>query len=277
MIKLLSLYNNRYNQFQSVLFNIVLLGCGGTGGYLVQRLSKILYGFKDTGYICTLVDPDIVQEGNLLRQPFLPTDIGKKKASVLAERYGLTYGLRIGSVTDAYVESVDQLEKLFERKAYSWGYGRYIQDVLIGCVDNNYSRQVMNDYFKKCPELIYIDAGIEGVWDPDKPANLWTIEDRELHLSSGYSGQVVVGFKHNNQVLLDPVLELYPVWEKDSIPPSHNCGIEPNQPQRMISNEMAALQISVILNELFASNSILIHQTNFNAQLGVSRPVYVEN
>ncbi|MFB5268127.1 ThiF family adenylyltransferase [Paenibacillus enshidis] len=277
-MNLLSLYKGSYTtKYKSVLYNIIILGCGGTGGYLVQRLSKMLYAFGETRYICTLVDPDTVEKGNLLRQPFLPSDIGRKKAEVLAERYGLTYGLRIGSVTDAYVESVDQLEKLFARKEYSWGYDQYVQDVLIGCVDNNYSRQVMNEYFKKSSGLIYIDAGIEGVWGPESPAYRWSSEEKELHQSSGYSGQVVVGLKYEDKVLLDPVLELYPVWEKDSIPPSHNCGIEPNQPQRMISNEMAALQISVILNELFASNSILIHQINFNAQLGNSRPVYVEN
>jgi hypothetical protein len=80
--------------------------------------------------------------------------------------------------------------------------------------------------------------------------------------------------KRPHHFALDAV---YPIDAKDAIPPSHSCGVEPYQPQRMISNEMAAMLISTIVNELFSSNSILVHYVNFNAMTGNCRPVYADD
>lgn len=261
-------------------YYIVMVGCGGNGGYAVQRISKMLYAFNTVNSFLMLADPDTVEEKNLLRQPFIPTDIGKKKADVLAKRYGSTYGLKIGSYSDAYIESVEQLESLFSHTDYLYEDGRHIQKVLIGAVDNDYSRKIMNDYFNKTDDLIYIDAGIEGVYLPEggeKPIEKWTEEEISENVASGYSGQVVVGVKKQREIILQPLDGVYPIDAKDAIPPSHNCGVALYQPQRMISNEMAALQITTIVNELFATNSILIHVLNFNARTSNCRPVYAED
>lgn len=214
-----------------------------------------------------------------LRQPFIHQDIGLKKADVLARRYGATYGLKIGSASDAYVESVEALERLFSLTAYRRESEQYIQKVLIGAVDNDFSRSIMNEYFMKTEDLIYIDAGIEGVFVPpgNRSPEEWTKEEQLDNQESGYSGQVVVGLKKNGEVILPALDSIYPLNIKDMIPPSHNCGVEPYQPQRMISNEMAAFHISAVINELFSSNSILIHYANFNARVGSCRPVYVED
>lgn len=143
----------------------------------------------------------------------------------------------------------------------------------------DFSRSVMNEYFNMTDDLIYIDAGIEGVFVPpgNKPTQEWTPDEMLDHMESGYSGQVVVGVKKNGQIVLPALHSVYPIDEKDAIPPSHNCGIEPYQPQRMIANEMAAFQISTIVNELFSSNSIYIHYANFNARAGSCRPIYAED
>ncbi|MEB9892801.1 thiamine biosynthesis protein ThiF [Bacillus cereus] len=213
----------------------------------------------------------------LLRQPFILQDIGLKKADVLAKRYGATYGLKIGTYTDSYIESVKQLDELFSLSDYRHEHGQFIQKVLIGAVDNDYSRNVMNEYFNQQEDLIYIDAGIEGVFVPlGKDANDWTEEELKDNLESGYSGQVVVGVKKGGDVILPPLHAVYPLDVQDAIPPSHSCGIEPYQPQRMISNEMAAFYIATIVNELFASNSIVINAANFNARLGNCRPILAE-
>ncbi|MGU3473207.1 ThiF family adenylyltransferase [Paenibacillus sp. D51F] len=263
-----------------LLYYIVMIGCGGNGGYAVQRLTKMLYAFNDVRSFLMLADPDTVEQKNLLRQPFIPSDIGKKKADVLAKRYGTTYGLKIGSYSDAYIESVEQLESLFSHTDYLHANGLHIQKVLIGAVDNDFSRKIMNDFFEKTDDVIYIDAGIEGVYLPEggqKSQEEWSEEETLEHQDSGYSGQVVVGVKQGGRVILPSLDGVYPIDAKDAIPPSHSCGIEPYQPQRMIANEMAAFQITTVMNELFATNSVIVHVLNFNARTGNSRPTYAED
>lgn len=262
------------------LYYVVLIGAGGNGGYATQRISKMMNAFSSVQSFLLIADPDTVELKNILRQPFIQPDVGLKKADVLAKRYGGTYGLRIGTYTSSYIESVEQLDLLFSHTDFRHTEGQYIQKVLIGAVDNGFSRKIMCDYFDKTDDLIYIDAGIEGVFLPadEKPEEEWTTEERQEHQESGYSGQIVVGLKKRGHgVILLPLDKVYPIdATKDAIPPSHNCGLEPYQPQRMISNEMAALQISTIINELFSSNSILVAYANFNARTSNCRPTYVE-
>lgn len=283
MIKLLGFHQEnqgRRGSAKSLFYYIVMIGCGGNGGYSVQRISKMLYAFENVNSFLMLADPDTVEEKNLLRQPFILSDVGKKKAEVLAKRYGSTYGLKIGSSSGSYIESVDQLDELFSHTDYLTTSGQFIQKVLIGAVDNDFSRKIMNDYFNKTEDLIYIDAGIEGVYLPgagEKPEVEWTEDEYQEHTESGYSGQVVVGVKKNGNVVLPPLNDVYPIDAKDAIPPSHSCGVVPYQPQRMIANEMAAFQITTIVNELFATNSILVHVLNFNARAGNCRPIYAED
>jgi hypothetical protein len=284
MIKLLDFHKKTADSFQrqseisKLYYYIVLIGAGGNGGYAVQRITKMMNAFENVRSFLLIADPDTVEEKNLHRQPFIATDIGQKKADVLAKRYGGTYGLKIGSYSDSYIESVDQLEMLFSHTDYRHERGQFIQKVLIGAVDNDFSRKVMHDYFNKTDDLIYIDAGIEGVYlPPDKSPEEWTDEEAAEHRESGYSGQVVVGLKKCGRVILPPLDAVYPINAKDAIPPSHSCGVEPYQPQRMISNEMAAMLISTVVNELFSSNAILVHYVNFNAKTGNCRPVYAED
>ncbi|WDI05277.1 thiamine biosynthesis protein ThiF (plasmid) [Paenibacillus urinalis] len=233
--------------------------------------------FNNVPSFLMIADPDTVEEKNILRQPFIPSDIGLKKSEVLAKRYGGTYGLKIGSFSDSYIESVEQIEKLFSLTDYRHKPGQYIQKVLIGAVDNDFSRNIMNDYFNRTDDIIYIDAGIEGVFMPsEQPQDQWSTEELKDHMDSGYSGQIVVGLKKDGKEILPPLNVVYPINAEDAIPPSHNCGLEPYQPQRMIANEYAAMHISTVLNELFSSNSIHIHISNFSARNGSCRPIYFE-
>lgn len=284
MLDVLSYHENdhkkRYllTEIENVFYYIVMIGCGGNGGYATQRITKMMSAFSNVSSFLMLADPDIVEDKNLFRQPFIEPDIGKKKAEILAQRYGATYGLKIGSYAESYIESIDQLEDLFSHTDYLNLSGKHLQKVLIGAVDNDFSRKVMNDYFQKTDDLIYIDAGIEGIFLPDgKEHDELTDEEKLEYINSGYSGQVVVGVKKKGNVILPSIDGVYPIDATDAIPPSHNCGTEPYQPQRMISNEFAALQIATILNELFASNCILVHMVNFNARSGNCRPVFIED
>ena len=56
---------NRYNGFK-----IILIGAGGTGGYIAPHLYRIAFASGCTARII-IADGDIVEEENLIRQNFV--------------------------------------------------------------------------------------------------------------------------------------------------------------------------------------------------------------
>lgn len=92
---------------------IIIIGVGGTGSFLVELLSCL--GARNV----MLIDGDIVEKRNLLRQNFSEEHIGKSKAKVLAERYDYEH----------YDTWYDGSEKQ--------------PGVLISCVDNNEARRAI--------------------------------------------------------------------------------------------------------------------------------------
>jgi PRTRC genetic system ThiF family protein len=73
---------------------IVLVGCGGTGGFLAESLCRLLVGTEASALY--LVDPDRVELRNVARQAFDMADVGQFKAQVLAERISRRFGREIG-------------------------------------------------------------------------------------------------------------------------------------------------------------------------------------
>ncbi|MEK1828823.1 hypothetical protein AAAC51_06640 [Priestia megaterium] len=136
--------------------------------------------------------------------------------------------------------------------------------ILIGAVDNHASRQIMHQYFKKDKSIIYIDCGVDGI--------LQEGEDEDIR-RSGYAGHCVCGMQLENNYLA-PVAEVYPdiLEDKESLLPSQSCGENVvSQPQRMQSNEMAALITMGYLNQIIADRRLYHHFTNFNALTHTSR------
>ena len=71
---------------------IIVLGAGGTGGYVIPHLYRLAFGRN--GYVRIIIcDGDVVEEKNLVRQNFVEQDIGHNKAKVLAERYSAAFGI----------------------------------------------------------------------------------------------------------------------------------------------------------------------------------------
>ena len=65
---------------------IVMLGAGGTGGYIAPYLYRLLHMLdRPTRFV--ICDGDIVEPKNLDRQNFVSADLGENKARILAERY----------------------------------------------------------------------------------------------------------------------------------------------------------------------------------------------
>jgi len=76
---------------------VILVGAGGTGGEMLDRLIRVHHGLVKTGHPgglhVTLVDGDTISEANIGRQRFAPFDVGQAKASTLIHRANVAFGL----------------------------------------------------------------------------------------------------------------------------------------------------------------------------------------
>lgn len=130
-----------------------LVGCGGTGSYVAESLARLAYVFKQVGknVNITFVDPDIVEGKNLGRQRFCQSELGLNKATTLALRYNLTWGLEISTIPD-----------YFDPKLVKSYWNDLV--IIIGCVDNSDARRSLgktleNNRHAEIPRIWYLDAG----------------------------------------------------------------------------------------------------------------------
>ena len=134
-------------------FNIILVGCGGTGGYIAETIARIAWDLKQTAKTLTaiFVDHDTVEEKNIGRQRFVPAELGINKAACLANRYNLAFGLNIRAVERPFhAGMIDELGiRLLPHNS-----------LIIGAVDNAEARQQMaNAVEEKNGRLWALDAG----------------------------------------------------------------------------------------------------------------------
>jgi len=127
--------------------HLFLVGCGGNGSWLAPhmvRIAKLLTELQEDVSI-TFWDYDIVEAKNIYRQNFCSAEIGMNKASALAHRYGLAWGIPIHVVEEPFASKHGALSKALEH-FYRWD--RNV--VLVTCVDRNAARQevarVCQDY-----------------------------------------------------------------------------------------------------------------------------------
>lgn len=133
--------------------NIVVVGAGGTGSRLVPLLAQfiktITAGVSPRGFLVNptiyLVDDDIVEEKNLVRQNFIQPDVGKPKAAVLANRYSRAYGVNIVPVLNRLEARV-----LDTNNPLNTASNLGSNAVVILCVDSAQARREILKFFSDC-------------------------------------------------------------------------------------------------------------------------------
>ncbi|MCG8402848.1 MAG: ThiF family adenylyltransferase, partial [Firmicutes bacterium] len=165
-------------------WHIVMVGCGGTGSNLVPHLAQLIYSLKSEKISLILADQDIVEPDNIGRQLFIEPETGENKAGVLQMRYYTAWGGNI-SYHPYYITEESVLMKLLNPENIHKNMPA--MPVLLGCVDNNFSRRVFDRAFGQSENLIYLDAG-----------------------NSEFVGQVVLGFRYKGATILRPVAEYFP-------------------------------------------------------------------
>lgn len=225
-----------------VNYSIFVVGTGATGSQLLPFLAQLLNNFtKDYHHRLILIDGDKFEEKNLKNQKCTIYDITRNKAEVLSERYQLVYKDLDVSYVDEYLTDPNKLLNLIKECSFTF-------PIIVGCVDNNASRRVLNEVFNQLNECIYIDSG-NGTKDRN--------------------GQIVVGYKSKGKVKLTPVCKVFKdiLTSKDSLKQLTSCGqVVDEYPQNIATNVMAASTIFSIINEIITEKRINVHVANFDAE-----------
>ena len=117
---------------------VVVVGCGGTGGFAAEGLARLLTQEHDL----VLIDGDRVEERNLVRQNFYPEELGRFKSQALAERLARKYRRQV-----AY--SVTPVTEDWHLPAGT--------ALVVGCVDNAAARSAIAGAVT--PDQRWVDAG----------------------------------------------------------------------------------------------------------------------
>lgn len=236
---------------------VVMLGAGGTGGHIAPHLYRLLYALnRPVRFI--ICDGDVVENKNLVRQNFIPADLGENKAKVLAERYSTVFGMETEYVPD-FVETEEHLKELLTPEYFHMrqpGHRFPVQVselvILIGAVDNNKSRQLCHRIFQQAKELIYIDSG-----------------------NGEYTGQVVCGVRRAFKTYYPPIGTVYPdvLEDTDKFPTELSCAeASVSAPQSIAANITAATAVVDMIYNILALGDSTVRQATFSTRAVNVRP-----
>jgi len=233
----------------TVPVKVIVIGAGGTGGYVIPHLYRIGYasGRPMRVIVC---DGDVVEEKNLIRQNFVQQDIGRNKAQVLAERYSAAFGIEC-EYQPTFIETEDELFALTTPDHGTKGTEPQ-RVILLGCVDNNKSRQLCHRVFQKKEDLVYIDSG-----------------------NGEHTGQVVCGVRQKGRTTYKPLGSLYPdvLKEEDKFPSELSCAERAvSAPQSVTANLTATTAMVSFLYNLLVVGELNTRSVTFSSRQIHMRP-----
>ena len=227
---------------------IVMLGAGGTGGYVAPYVFRLLHILNRPARF-VICDGDIVEPKNLDRQNFAPADLGENKARVLAERYAAVLGMETEYVPH-FIENLSDLMELIDPKDWQVSPHSYSKVkemvILLGCVDNNKTRKLCHQAFLQSENLIYIDSG-----------------------NGTFNGQVVCGVRRNGRTLRRSIGGIHPELLKDTdkFPSELSCAEAAQAgPQSIVANVTAATAVLIMVYNILTQGENNALQTDFSTK-----------
>lgn len=240
---------------------VVLIGAGGTGAHVAPHLYRLLHALERETRII-IVDGDVIEERNFIRQNFSPAELGMNKARAVAERYSCAFGIACEFVPD-YIITEDQLAALVEAKRFLRSRKRvgnrcipvYQEElvILIGAVDNNRSRQICHKVFMRSKNLVYIDSG-----------------------NGEFTGQVVCGVRRGGKTVRKPVGRAYPDVlqdKEDKLPTELSCAeASVSAPQSIMANVMAATAVLCMVYNIVTEGEQAVEKAVFSTKTIALQP-----
>lgn len=165
-----------------------IVGVGGTGSLLARDLPQLLISYRQ--HEMCLIDGDTVEKKNLTRQRFQPDDVGCNKAVAMAKKINSFYPI-VCDAMDQYISDRELLAKIRKSEKIP---------VIIGCVDNDATRRLLEKTFQKLETAVYIDSA-----------------------NSAYSGNVFACAKHNGTCYGKTRGQVRQLGHKDRNPAEMSC------------------------------------------------------
>lgn len=251
---------------------LFLIGAGGTGSFAAMNLARIMFELGRIGKTVemTVIDPDVVESGNIPRSNFCAAEIGRFKAQTLAERITLAWGLEVSYAN----------EKLkYEKHIKSGRSGFKELTILVGCVDNHLARREIhrsldesNKYNSpNTPEVWWIDGGNGKSSGQVLIGSEVRKEKAENHFSSSTickklpAPSVIHPELLENQVVLSPRASVGRM----------SCAERIRRGEQSLNiNQRVSVEIGELLAELLLTNSLRRFATYFDLESGTSRSSY---
>lgn len=229
---------------------IHLIGAGGSGSEMLDGLARMhlaLTAIGHPGFHVTLWDDDTVSQTNVLRQRFLPGEVGLNKAEVLIHKYNLFFGLNWEAMPLRFTPSSKTLSSS--------------DDLIITCVDK---AQVRVDIYKE----------LHGLWSGPR---FWLDMGNDAN-----SGQVVLGHLRGSKgaMMLPTVLDLYPEMadqasEMDKDGPSCSAEEALTKQEFPINRQVATVAYTLLWN-MIRHGKLEYHGAFVNTLTGSVMPLNID-
>ncbi len=245
----------------------IVVGAGGTGSFVVPAIARLIYELKhqQNKYAeLLIVDPDIVETGNIPRSNFCFAEVGRYKAQTLAERVATAWGIE----TSFSCEKFDHEKHL---KSSNSDYRNLT--VIVGCVDNYLARREIHRAFD----------GYRGYGDQSR---LWWIDGG----NGKTSGQVLLGSTTKSlkpeqyftgtsicRAIPAPSLQHPDLLEPESITRSDEVSCPERirlGEQGLNVNQRVAIEIAEMLSSMLLTRSLKRYAVYFDLESGVTNSVY---
>lgn len=250
--------------------NVLVVGAGGTGARVALDLARIAYDAKRSGIKVRvgLCDGDKVERKNVGRQLFVPADIGRNKAEVIAEIANADYG--IGMVAypfwfdmTMFVIPNGKAKKVnnpTNRKSYTWEYSLQRNkhfgfasgdiNLIVGCVDETQTKKLPARW-----HIAQVCHNYQNVWWLDCGNDL-----RDGQVSLGNSGteasiNTMMGIATN---VPSPAIQMPDIIKPSAEPkPDESCAdLTARREQGLMVNSMIATVASQYLYKIVIERAL---------------------
>lgn len=252
-------------EYNSLRF--IVVGAGGTGSFVVPALARLIFELKqqqNKSAEILIVDPDVVENGNIPRSNFCFAEVGRYKAQTLAERVSMAWGIE----TSFSCEKFDAEKHL---KNSNSDYRNLM--IIVGCVDNYLARREMHralDEFRS-----YGDASrvwwVDGGNGKESGQVLLGSTTKPLKPEQYFTGTSIC------RALPSPSLQHPDLLEPEKLhaPSEISCPERVRMGEQGLNvNQRVSVEIAEILSAMLITRSLKRYAVYFDLESGTSRSVY---
>lgn len=245
----------------------IVVGAGGTGSFVIPALARLIFELKqqqNKSAEMLIVDPDVVENGNIPRSNFCFAEVGRYKAQTLAERVSTAWGIETSFACKRFEP---------EKHLKSSNSDYRSLTIIVGCVDNHLARREMH-------------RALEEFRSYGESSRVWWIDGG----NGKTSGQVLLGSTTKTlkpeqyftgtsicRALPSPSLQ-HPDFLKPETIEAESDASCPERvrlgEQGLNVNQRVAIEIAEMLSSMLLTRTLKRHAVYFDLESGTTRSFY---